>query len=164
MTDGSKAMSRDALSALLRAARLRGAVFHYVSNWADRAAQTPPAREIVPAVMPGAKHVMAFHLVAKDNGWAALSGLAPVRLAAGDIIMFPHGNFTSSPAPRAWCPSGSGAIGSSPRATMRSRYPSPFTKAFVWPVLPRRSPTRTPSWCAASSAVTCGPSIPKAAV
>ncbi|MGE5153370.1 MAG: AraC family transcriptional regulator [Bdellovibrio bacteriovorus] len=93
-------MSRDALSDLLRAVRLRGAVFYYVSNWADWAAQTPPAREIAPAVMPGAEHVMAFHLVAKGNGWAALSGRAPVRLGAGDIVMFPHGDahvLTSAP-------------------------------------------------------------------
>ena len=85
-------MSRDTLSDLLRAVRLRGAVFYYVSNWQDWAAEAPPAHEIAAAVMPGAEHVMEFHMVAKGSGWAAISGLAPLRLAAGDIVMFPHGD------------------------------------------------------------------------
>ncbi|MNZ61978.1 HTH-type transcriptional regulator YesS [compost metagenome] len=85
-------MSRDTLSDLLRAVRLRGAVFYYVSNWADWAAEAPPAREIAAAVLPGAEHVMEFHLVARGSGWAAVSGLPPVRLETGDIVMFPHGD------------------------------------------------------------------------
>lgn len=85
-------MSRDTLSDLLRAVRLRGAVFYYVSNWEDWAAEAPPAREIAAAVMPGAEHVMEFHMVAKGSGWAAISGLTPVRLESGDIVMFPHGD------------------------------------------------------------------------
>ncbi len=93
-------MSRDTLSDLLRAVRLRGAVFYYVSNWQDWAAEAPPAHEIAGAVMPGAEHVMEFHMVAKGSGWAAIGGLAPVRLAAGDIVMFPHGDaHTISSAP-----------------------------------------------------------------
>lgn len=31
-------------------------------------------------------------MIAKGNGWAAVSGLPPVRLAAGDIVMFPQGD------------------------------------------------------------------------
>lgn len=85
-------MSRDTLSDLLRAVRLRGAVFYYVSNWAEWAAEAPPAREIAAAVLPGAEHVMEFHMVARGSGWAALSGEAPVRLECGDIVMFPHGD------------------------------------------------------------------------
>ena len=85
-------MSRDTLSDLLRAVRLRGAVFYYVSNWEDWAAEAPPAREIAAAVMPSAEHVMEFHMVAKGSGWAAVRGLPPVRLEAGDIVMFPHGD------------------------------------------------------------------------
>ena len=61
-------MSRDALSDLLRAVRLRGAVFYYVSNWGEWAAEASPADEIAAAVMPGAEHVMEFHMVAKGGG------------------------------------------------------------------------------------------------
>ncbi len=88
----AEAMSRDTLSDLLRAVRLRTAVFYYVSNQADWAAQAPPAHEIAEAVMPGAEHVMEFHMVARGSGWAALQGREPVPLQAGDILMFPHGD------------------------------------------------------------------------
>ena len=85
-------MSRDPLSDLLRSVRLRGAVFYYVSNRDPWAAEAPPAREIAAAVLPGAEHVMEFHLIARGSGWAAVSGLPPVRLECGDIVMFPHGD------------------------------------------------------------------------
>ena len=85
-------MSDDTLSDLLRAVRLRGAVFYYVSNWDVWAAEAPAAAEIAAAVMPGLEHVIEFHMVAKGCGWAAIRGAAPVRLAPGDILMFPHGD------------------------------------------------------------------------
>ena len=94
-------MSRDALSDLLRAVRLRGAIFYYVSNWDEWAAEAPPAREIAAAVMPGAEHVMEFHMVARGCGWAAIRGIAPVRIESGDIVMFPQGDaHVISSAPR----------------------------------------------------------------
>lgn len=85
-------MSRDTLSDLLRSVRLRGAVFYYVSFCDQWAAEGLAAEEIAEAVMPGCEHVMEYHMVAKGGGWAAVSGLPPVRLSAGDIIMFPHGD------------------------------------------------------------------------
>ena len=85
-------MSRDALSDLLRSVRLRGAVFFYMSFRDRWSAEASPAKEIAEAVMPGCEHVMEYHMIAKGNGWAAVSGLAPVRLSAGDIVMFPHGD------------------------------------------------------------------------
>ncbi len=84
--------SHDALSDVLRAVRLRGAVFYYVSSGHEWAAEAPPAREIAQAVLPGADHVMAYHVVAKGDGWAAVAGEQPVRLATGDIVLFPHGD------------------------------------------------------------------------
>ena len=85
-------MHGDTLSDLLRTVRLRGAVFYYVSYREEWAAEAPPASEIAEAVMPGAEHVMEYHMVAKGGGWAATSGLSPVKLATGDIVMFPRGD------------------------------------------------------------------------
>ncbi len=86
-------MSRDTLSDLLRSVRLRGAVFYYVSfrshEWS---AEGLAAADIAEAVMPGCEHVMEYHMIAKGNGWAAVSGLPPVKLSAGDIVMFPQGD------------------------------------------------------------------------
>jgi AraC-like DNA-binding protein len=91
-SDGPKTMSRDTLSDLLRSVRIRGAVFYYVSCRDQWSAQAQPAAEIAGAVIPGCEHVMEYHMVAKGNGWAAVSGQAPVRLAAGDIVIFPQGD------------------------------------------------------------------------
>ncbi|MFN0314708.1 MAG: AraC family transcriptional regulator [Burkholderiales bacterium] len=85
-------MSRDTLSDLLRSVRLRGAVFFYVSFRGQWSAEAPEAKELSGVVMPGCEHVMEYHMVAKGNGWAAVSGLPPVRLSAGDIVMFPQGD------------------------------------------------------------------------
>jgi AraC-like DNA-binding protein len=43
-------------------------------------------------VLPGAEHAMEMHMVAKGSGWAAILGLAPVRIEAGDIVVFPQGD------------------------------------------------------------------------
>lgn len=85
-------MQRDILSDLLRSVRLRGAIFYYVSYSGPWAAQTQPAAEIAGAVLPGCEHVMEFHMIAKGDGWAAIKGQPPVRLAKGDIVMFPQGD------------------------------------------------------------------------
>jgi AraC-like DNA-binding protein len=93
-------MTHDTLSDLLRTVRLRGAVFYYVSCGDNWSAEAPPGREIAEAVMPGAEHVMEYHMIAKGSGWAATSGLPPVKLAAGDVVMFPQGDaHTMSSAP-----------------------------------------------------------------
>lgn len=85
-------MSHDVLSDLLRCVHLRGAVFYHVGCRGEWCAEAPAAREIAAAVMPGAGHVMEYHMVAKGQGWAATQGAAPARLAAGDVVMFPHGD------------------------------------------------------------------------
>ncbi|MFO1418142.1 MAG: AraC family transcriptional regulator [Methylotetracoccus sp.] len=85
-------MNRDTLSDLLRSIRLRGAVFYYVSYAGTWSAEASAASEIANAVMPGCEHVMEYHMIAKGSGWAAVSGLPPVRLAEGDIVLFAQGD------------------------------------------------------------------------
>jgi AraC-like DNA-binding protein len=85
-------MSHDTLSDLLRCVRLRGAVFYYVSFRDRWSAEAPAASEIASAVLPGCEHIMEYHLLAKGNGWAGIADEAPIRLAAGDVVMFPQGD------------------------------------------------------------------------
>ena len=85
-------MSHDTLSDVLRSVRLRGAVFFYVSGNSDWAAEAPPAREIAPLLMRGVEHVIEYHAVAQGSCWAAIPGGPSVRLSAGDVVMFPHGD------------------------------------------------------------------------
>lgn len=85
-------MKHDPLSDVLRSVRLRGAVFYYVSCVDPWAAEAAAAKDLADAVMPGADHVIAYHLLAKGNCWAAMDGEPPVRMSAGDIVMFPQGH------------------------------------------------------------------------
>lgn len=85
-------MSQDALSEVLRAVRLRGAIFFHVQGMAPWAAETPPSREIVDKVLPGAEHMLEFHAVIGGSCWAAIVGQPPVRLDEGDLILFPQGD------------------------------------------------------------------------
>ena len=82
----------DPLSDVLRSVRLRGSVFFHVSCRDEWAAMAPDSRELAPAVMPGAEHVIEYHLFVKGEGWIAVHGEPPLRLAAGDIVMLPHGD------------------------------------------------------------------------
>jgi AraC-like DNA-binding protein len=97
-------MSQDILSDLLRSVRLRGVLFYYVNGRRNWAAEAPASREIAAAVMPDSEHVMEYHLVTRGSCWGAIVGEAPVRLEAGDIILFPHGDphvMSSAPGMRA---------------------------------------------------------------
>jgi AraC-like DNA-binding protein len=85
-------MHHDPLSDVLRSVRLRGAVFYYVSFGDEWAAETPASPDLARALMPGAEHVLAYHLIVRGAGWAATDGEPPVRLAQGDIVMFPRGD------------------------------------------------------------------------
>ncbi len=62
-------MSGDTLSDVLRAVRLRGAVFYYIDGSRPWVAEAPPAREIIPAIMPGAEHMIEFHGVIEGSCW-----------------------------------------------------------------------------------------------
>jgi len=85
-------MTQDLLSDVLRAVRLRGAVFFDVSGSSDWAAEAPPGKELAPLLMPGVDHVMEYHAVAQGSCWAGILGGPAVQLHAGDVVLFPHGD------------------------------------------------------------------------
>ncbi len=82
----------DALSDVLRAVRLTGAVFFDFRGSDPWVAETPPGASIVGTIFPGAEHLMAYHVVTQGGCWGGLHGEPPLRLSAGDIILFPHGD------------------------------------------------------------------------
>jgi AraC-like DNA-binding protein len=85
-------VSADALSDVLRAVRFRGALFYYVEGASPWVAEAPPARDIIPAILPGAEHMIEFHGIVQGACWAAVAGEPPVRLEAGDVVLFPQGD------------------------------------------------------------------------
>lgn len=97
-------MTQDILSDVLRSVRLRGALYFHISGTRDWAAEAPACREIAAAVLPGAEHVMEYHVVLSGGCWGSVVGGEPVRLQAGDVILFPHGDphvISSAPGMRA---------------------------------------------------------------
>jgi AraC-like DNA-binding protein len=97
-------MNQDTLSNLLGSIRLRGVLYFHVKGTRTWAAEAPASAEIAGAVLPGAEHVMEFHVLLSGSCWAAVVGSDPVRLAEGDIVMFPHGDphvVSSAPGMRA---------------------------------------------------------------
>ena len=97
-------MGRDTLSDVLRAVRLRGAVFYYVEGASPWVAEAPAAAEIIPAILPGVEHMIEFHGVVEGACWAATAGEPPLRLEAGDLVLFPQGDahvMSSAPGLRA---------------------------------------------------------------
>jgi hypothetical protein len=97
-------MSHDILSDVLRNVRLRGAIYYYVCGNGSWVAEAPPARDIAAAVMAGSEHVMEYHVLTRGRCWGAVVGETPVRVATGDIVLFPQGDahvMSSAPGMRA---------------------------------------------------------------
>ena len=82
----------DALSDVLRAVRLTGAVFFDIHAAEPWVAATPPGAAIVGAMFPGAEHLISYHVMIGGTCWAGMPDAPPVQLRAGDIIVFPHGD------------------------------------------------------------------------
>lgn len=85
-------MSQDTLSDVLRGVRLRGAVFFNISGSSDWAAEAPAAKDLAPLLMRGVEHVVEYHAVEHGSCWAEIPGGPSVKLSAGDVVMFPHGD------------------------------------------------------------------------
>jgi AraC-like DNA-binding protein len=88
----TNAVSTDTLSEVLRAVRLNGAVFFAIDAASPWVAEAPPAREVGHHLLPGAEHVIEYHVVTHGACWGGIVGEPPVRLEAGDVIAFPQGD------------------------------------------------------------------------
>ena len=82
----------DALSDLLRAVRLTGAIFFDIDASEPWVAETPPGGSIVESIFPGSEHLISYDVVTRGACWGRVLDEAPVHLTAGDIIVFPHGD------------------------------------------------------------------------
>jgi AraC-like DNA-binding protein len=82
----------DTLSQVLRAVRLTGAVFFRVDATEPWVAETPAGAEIVSRIVPGAEHLIDYHVVTAGGCWGGIVGQPPLRLETGDVIVFPHGD------------------------------------------------------------------------
>ena len=98
-------MSADPLSDVLRTVRLTGGLFFLVDASSPWVVEVPVAEALRPILLPDAQHMISYHVVTSGSCWAALTdGGPPVRLEAGDVVLFPHGDpyvMSSAPGMRA---------------------------------------------------------------
>lgn len=81
----------DALSELLRAVRLSGAMFFNAQCAAPWCVSSPPSHRFAPFIATGASHIIEFHFIAAGRAYVRVGG-ETTPLAVGDIIMLPHGD------------------------------------------------------------------------
>jgi AraC-like DNA-binding protein len=90
----------DALSDVLRAVRLTGAIFFDIHASEPWVAETPSGHLIVGKIFPEADHLIPYHVVTRGACWGSVADEPSIHLSAGDIIVFPHGDaHTMSSAP-----------------------------------------------------------------
>jgi AraC-like DNA-binding protein len=105
-------MGADALSDVLKTVRLTGAAFFDVVGKAPWVAEQPPREVILPLILPGAEHLISYHVITEGGCYAALLGEEPITVAAGEVVVFTHGDrhvMSSRPGMRATA--GGGAFG-----------------------------------------------------
>jgi AraC-like DNA-binding protein len=87
-------MNTDILADVLRTVRLSGAIFFDANASAPWVAEAPPGAVLAPRLLLGAQHVIEYHIVTSGHCWASIIGAdsAPLQLAPGSIIVFPHGD------------------------------------------------------------------------
>ena len=85
-------MAADALSDLLRTVRLTGATFFDVVACDPWVAEQPTREMVLPKVLPGAEHLISYHVVTEGQCYAGLIDQEPIRLEAGEVIVFTRGD------------------------------------------------------------------------
>jgi AraC-like DNA-binding protein len=90
----------DALSETLRVVQLVGAIFINAKFTAPWCYQSPSADTAAPLLEPGAERVVIFHMITEGECFVEMGKESPVRLIAGDAVIFPEGHahrMTSEP-------------------------------------------------------------------
>jgi len=97
-------MPTDALSDVLKAVRLTGAAFFDVIACAPWVAEQPTREMVLPKVLPGAGHLISYHVATEGGCYAAMLGQEAVWIEEGEVIVFTKGDahvMSSAPGMRA---------------------------------------------------------------
>ena len=82
----------DALSQTLSVVRLVGAIFINAKFTAPWCYQSPSSVAAAPLLEPGAERVVIFHMITEGECHVEIGDEPPVRLTAGDVVVFPQGH------------------------------------------------------------------------
>ncbi|MER9918166.1 MULTISPECIES: AraC family transcriptional regulator [unclassified Mesorhizobium] len=97
-------MAGDALSDLLRTVRLTGATFFDIEGHEPWAVCSPAPSSILPKILPGADHLISYHVVTAGRCFARIVGQEAIALEAGEVVVFTRSDphiMSSNPALRA---------------------------------------------------------------
>jgi AraC-like DNA-binding protein len=83
----------DALSEILQAVKLEGAVFYNAEFTAPWGFRSPPSTEVASFLCKGPRHLIIYHLLTGGRARSKVEqGTYAVELVPGDIVVFPHGD------------------------------------------------------------------------
>ena len=104
----------DPLSDVLRVVRLTGAFFYRVEASRPWSVEALPARKLAPLLLPGAQHVISYHIITSGRGvggllgeplvptttagWAACAGLGLMHVAGQGSIAWAMGRLPTPTA------------------------------------------------------------------
>jgi AraC-like DNA-binding protein len=100
-------MAADPLSDVLKTVRLTGATFFDVVAKAPWVAEQPSPKTILPKLLPGAGHLISYHVVTEGRCFGSIIGGETVAIDAGEVIVFTRGDahvMASDPGLRAQQP------------------------------------------------------------
>jgi AraC-like DNA-binding protein len=82
----------DVLSTILKTVKLEGALFYNAEFSAPWSFRAPASCAVAPFVSPEGRHVIMYHLLTHGRAYANVEDGERISLAAGDIVVFPHGD------------------------------------------------------------------------
>ncbi|MFB9265742.1 AraC family transcriptional regulator [Bradyrhizobium erythrophlei] len=80
-------MATDALSDLLKTVRLTGAAYFEIAAREPWSVHSPARELILPRILPGADHLIAYHVVTSGRCCASLVGGQSLELEAGEVVV-----------------------------------------------------------------------------
>ena len=84
----------DVLSDLLRVVRLDAAYFYPVEAAEPWSVESVGAQELAPRILPGAEHLIAYHVLTRGRCFAGIVNEPQVEMLPGDVVIFTQGQAT----------------------------------------------------------------------
>ena len=82
----------DALSEALASVRMTGAIFYHAECTAPWGFRVPHLQDVAHVLAPGTERLVSYHLVTHGNAVVCFPGEEDIAVAAGDILIIPHGD------------------------------------------------------------------------
>jgi AraC-like DNA-binding protein len=89
----------DALSEIFKTVRFNSAIFFKGKFTAPWSFASPQASSVAGALGQGSERLIFYHLFVEGACTVRLSGMPPLALQAGDVVLFPHGDAHTMASP-----------------------------------------------------------------